>query len=345
MIHPKRPTLAPLLAVLAVLATFCTTASAQATKPATGPAPIVLPATIEAFEFADQYAKVSGYVGKVNADIGDHVKQGQVLAVIDSPELAQDVAEANAVLEAKRQMLKAADAAVVQSQKMLDVAKSQLASAQVEQQLADVTLKRQQELFAGKAITDQQLDDVKARAATTAATAAVAQAKIAAAEADVLASQANRAVAAAQVEVATAQSRKAQTYLNYTNIVAPFDGVITRRWVNRGDLAQAALSARTTPMFTCQRIDTVRIFCDVPETAAYNLRPGSPAEIKLYAQGAQKPLRAAVTRSANALDPQTRTMRVEIDLPNPDASLLPGTYVQVTLTPGAAAPVAAAGNK
>lgn len=336
-------TLACLLAVLAAPATIPVVATAQATKPAaTGPAPVVLPATIEAFEFADQYAKVSGYVSKVNADIGDRVKQGQVLAEIDSPELAQDLAETKAVVEARRQMLKAAEAAVVQSQKMLEVSKSQLASAQVEQQLAEVTLKRQQELFAGKAITDQQLDDVKARAATTAAAAAVAQAKIAAAEADVAAAQANRAVAEAQVQVATAQSQKAQTLLNYTKIVAPFDGVITRRWVNRGDLAQAAVATRATPLFTCQRVDTVRIFCDVPETAAYALRPGASAEIKLYAPGTQ-PLRAAVTRSANALDPQTRTMRVEIDLPNPDGNLLPGTYVQVTLTP-TTPPVAAVGK-
>src|SRR5882724_6537352 len=147
MIHSKRRTLVSLFAILAPFATVSAPAEAQATKPA-GAAPVVLPATIEAFESSDQYAKVSGYVSKVSADIGDHVKQGQELAVIDCPELAQDVAESMAVLEARRQMLKAADAVVLQSHRMLDVAKSQLASAQVEQQLADVTLKRQQELFA-----------------------------------------------------------------------------------------------------------------------------------------------------------------------------------------------------
>jgi multidrug efflux pump subunit AcrA (membrane-fusion protein) len=316
--------------VWAVVAALAFPLGAQTTQPAA----VVLPASLEAFEAADQYAKVSGYVEKVNADIGDHVKQGQVLAEIDAPELMQDVVEANAVLQARRQMLKASEAGMLQAQKMHEVAKSQLGSANVERDLAAVTLKRQQELFAGKAITDQQLDDVKAKAATTAASAAVAEARIAAAEADVVAAGANRAVAAAQVEVAAAQVQKAQALFNYTRIVAPFDGVITRRVVNRGDLVPAAMANRAAPLFTCQRVETIRIFCDVPEASAAGIHAGSPAEIKLYAPG-MTPLKATVTRIAGALDVQTRTMRVEIDVPNGDEKLRPGMYAQVTLTPGA----------
>jgi multidrug resistance efflux pump len=299
----------------------------------TRPAPVVLPASVEAFEVADQFAKVGGYVFEVKADIGDHVKRGQVLARIDVPELAQELEEAKATLAAKQKLQAAAQASVLQSQKMLDVAKSQLASAQAEQELADVTLKRQQELFQGKAITDQQLDDVKARATTTRANAAVAQAKIAAAEADITSAEANLGVAIAQVEVAKAQVGKAGAMFDYTRIVAPFDGVVTRRLVNRGDLTQAA-GNRVMSLFTCQRMDTVRVFCDVPETSALGIHPGDAVEIRLYGPSGQT-MRATVTRIATALDPTTRTMRTEIDLPNPQEQLRPGTYAQVTITPGA----------
>ena len=96
---------------------------------------------------------------------------------------------------------------------------------------------------------------------------------------------------------------------------------------------QAATSTRpTTPLFTCQKTDVVRVFAEVPETNAAAIRPGWAAEVRLYGPTGQT-LRNTVTRVSGALDPTTRTMRVEIDLPNPDESLLPGMYAQVTLSP------------
>jgi multidrug efflux pump subunit AcrA (membrane-fusion protein) len=319
------------VSMVAVFVSGATYAVAQA--PATKPAAVVLPASIEAFEVADQYAKVGGYVSEMKVDIGDHVTRGQLLAVIDVPELAQELDEAKATLAARQKLRMASQASVVQAQKMLDVAKSQLASAHAELELADVTLKRQQELFEGKAITDQQLDDVKARATTARANAAVAQAKIAAAEADVASAEANLGVATAQVEVAKAQVGKSQAMFDYTRIVAPFDGVVTRRLVNRGDLTQVA-GNHTMPLFTCQRLETVRVFCDVPETSVPGVHPGDTVEVKLYGPLGQT-IPASVTRIATALDPQTRTMRAEIDLPNPLEQLRPGMYAQVTIAPGA----------
>jgi multidrug efflux pump subunit AcrA (membrane-fusion protein) len=295
------------------------------------PAPVVIPGSIEAFEMSDQFGKVSGYISDVKADIGDHVQKGQVLATIDDPELEKELAAAKAALEAKRQMLQASDAAMQQAQTAVEVAKQQMASLGAEQRLADVTLKRQQELFASKAITDQQLDDVRAKSEIASANAAVAGAKIAASEADLKAAQANRGVAAAQVEVALAEVEKTSTMLQYTRIVAPFDGVITRRLANRGDLVQAGGASRM-PLFTCQRIDVVRVFGEVPETAAANIRAGNPAEVKIYGLGGEV-MRGTITRVGTAIDPQSRTMRAEIDLPNPRERLRPGMYVQVTLTP------------
>src|SRR5205085_12667815 len=140
--------------------------------------------------------------------------------------------------------------------------------------------------------------------------AAVGAAKVAAAEADVQAAEANRAVAAAQVHVAEAEAQRLEALLRYTKIVAPFDGVVTRRLVNRGDLVQAATASRTMPLFTVQRIDTVRVFCEVPENAAAHVAKGAPAAVKVYALDG-KTIEGKVTRFAAALNPETRTMRTE----------------------------------
>src|ERR1700730_9821722 len=210
-------------------------------------------ATLAAFEEADLFAKVSGYLSDVRVDIGDHVKAGQVLAVIDVPEMNQELAEH-------------ADA---------DIAKADLGVA-----------------------------------------------------------EANRDLAANQVDVAAATVEKIKTLLAYTQIVAPFDGVVARRQVNRGDLVQAAAATRTTPsagsLFTVQRIDTIRVFCDVPENDVPHLHVGDPAIVKPSGFNG-KAFIGRVTRVTLRLDPETRHKPTEIDLPNPEERLYPGTYAEVSL--------------
>jgi RND family efflux transporter MFP subunit len=144
--------------------------------------------------------------------------------------------------------------------------------------------------------------------------------------------QAKVILADANLRAVNAEVERLQALLHYDKVVAPFDGVVTRRLVNPGDLVQAATATRTTPLFTVQELDVVRVFADVPEANAAGIRSGQAAEIKLY--GTAAVIHGAVTRLATALDPETRTMRVEIDLPNPDEMLLPGAYAQVTLGGG-----------
>lgn len=293
--------------------------------------------TVEAFWSADQFAKDSGYVAAVRADIGDRVKKGQVLAVIDDPELHQQRASAQATLVVKQQLLKAADAATLQAQAVGEVARSQLAGLEAEARLAQVTLARQEKLFSEKAATNQQLDEVRAKAQVAAAAVEVGKSKIAAAQADLEATRANRAVAAAHVEVARAEVERLRTLLEYTNIVAPFDGIVTRRGVNPGDLVQAATATRSTALFTCQQTDTVRVSCAVPETSAAGVHVGDKAEVLLQGAGGRT-FQGNVTRVAGAVQPQSRTMRAEIDLDNAHGALMPGMYTQVTLFPGSVPP-------
>jgi RND family efflux transporter MFP subunit len=259
-------------------------------------------ATLEAFEDTDLFAKVSGYLSEVRVDIGDHVKAGQVLAVISVPEMEDELAEDKAQLDSKR--------------RALETAQSQVEHNKANVALQDVTLKRQETLFKSRNIANQDLD--------------VAQANADIAKADVGVAEANLAFAAAQVKLAAATVERVKTLINYEQIVAPFDGVVARRLVDRGDLVQAPTASRTTPLFTVQRIDTIRVFCDVPENDVPHLHIGDPAIVKAYGlQG--KPFVGTVTRFSFSLDPATRNMRTEIDLPNPEERLYPGMYAEVSL--------------
>lgn len=303
------------------------------------PGSVVVIATVEAFWSADQYAKTAGYVSDVKHDIGDRVKKGDVLAILYVPELEKNLVQAKAGLEARKQTRKAAEAAVAQAQQALAVTKSQLDGYRADLFLAEVTLKRQEELSAGKAATAQQLDDARAKARVMQANVAMGEAKVNSAQADIQAAEANRDVAAAQVDVADAQVLEVQALLEYTRIAAPFDGLVTRRQVNPGDLVQAAAANRNTPLFTVQRLDTVRVFCDVPEAQAAAISVGADADVKLFGLAGQV-VKGKVTRLANAIDPASRTMRTEIDLPNPSGLLRSGMYAQVTIKLQAPAPVA-----
>jgi RND family efflux transporter MFP subunit len=259
-------------------------------------------ATLDAFEEADLFAKVSGYLSDVRVDIGDHVKAGQVLAVIEVPEMENELAEEKAQLDSK--------------QRSLETAFREVDHNKANVVLQDATLKRQETLYVGHGITDQALDEVRAKAQI--------------AKADLGVAEANRAVAAAQVDLAAATVERIKTLLAYSQIVAPFDGVVARRLVNRGDLVQAATATRTTPLFTVQRIDTIRVFCDVPENDVPHLQIGDPAIVKPSGFDDRSYV-GEVTRFSLRLDPETRNMRTEIDLPNPDERLYPGMYAEVSL--------------
>jgi RND family efflux transporter MFP subunit len=123
---------------------------------------------------------------------------------------------------------------------------------------------------------------------------------------------------------------KTKALLAYSQIVAPFDGVVARRLVNRGDLVQAPTGTLMTPLFTVQRIDTIRVFCDVPEDDVPYLHIGDPAIVKPSGLKG-KPFIGKVTRFSLRLDPGTRNMRTEIDLSNPEERLYPGMYAEVSL--------------
>lgn len=264
---------------------------------------LVLPGNIEPLYTANLFARVDGYLDRRSVDIGTKVRAGQVLAVISSPELDQQLGQAKATL--------------AQSQAALLQARAALEQAKANAELARLTRDRDLPLGEQHAISQQIVDSAVQSYSARAADVAAANANIVAAEATVAANQANVA--------------RLQQMQNFERIVAPFDGVITQRNVERGDLVSASASAGGRPVFSIAQSDTLRIYVDVPQSEAINIRDGQKAAVDVT-ERLGRTYTGTVTRNASALNDAARTMRTEVQVDNRDASLLPGMYAQVHFT-------------
>ena len=135
--------------------------------------------------------------------------------------------------------------------------------------------------------------------------------------------------AKAQLKLADAQVKGLQTLVNFKNVTAPFAGTITKRDIDIGDLVTAGSTSSTTPLFSIANSDQVRVFVDVPQSAASQIVDGMEATVQI-ANAHDQPFRGHVSRTADSMDIESRTLRVEVLVPNPDHALKPGMYVQAT---------------
>jgi RND family efflux transporter MFP subunit len=248
---------------------------------------VSLPATTSAFAAANVFARASGYLAKREADIGDRVTEGQLLAEIVAPELDHQISQAEATLE----QLKAT-----------------LQQAEANRLLAQVTWDRDSPLVGKGWLTAQQgtvdTQTLKAR------------------EAAVDVAQANVVAEEAQMQVLHQQKM-------YQRVVAPFEGVITQRNVDIGSLMQADATSGTF-MFTIMQGNVIRTQVFVPQDQAFGLRPGIEAVVHVP-EIPNRTFPGKVTRIANALQPGSRTLLTEIDIPNPDGTLSAGIYCTIEL--------------
>lgn len=304
------------------------------------------PGTVKAFQYADLYAKVSGYLEVQNVDIGDAAKKGELLAKIFSPELAEAVEQAEAHLDQAKAQVNLADAGI-------DRAKADLKAAQANINEKEADLKREtaylayrqiqyeriKHLYELKAIeeklVDQNLKDRDAaREAENAAKAAIetAKAEASAKEAKVVEAQADLANAKAKVQVSAAELAKAKVFEGYLEIRSPYTGVVTKRTYHVGDFIRAADqgSGSATPLLIVARTDKMRVETKMPEAYVPYTEPGDPATVELDALAGQT-FHAKVSRIGNSLDPNDRTMRVEVDLENKDNELRDGMFGRVTI--------------
>jgi RND family efflux transporter MFP subunit len=235
-------------------------------------------------------------------DIGDHVKRGQVLATIETPELDAELAAARAQLKASQ---------------------AQVAARQAEAAFSKTTNERWRDSPKG-VVSDQEREAKKA---------------------DYESAEARLYAASAQVALDKSRVDQYSALAEFKQVTAPFDGTITERKIDVGNLVTAGSSSTTTPLYRISQTDPLRIFVDVPQNAAGELmKTGVPAEIR--ATGAIGGTFAGkITRSAQALNAQARTMRVEVDMPNADHALLPGMYVNVAFQAAAARAGRSAGRR
>ena len=248
---------------------------------------VTLPGTTSAFTEANIFARASGYIDKRNVDIGDHVKNGQLLAQITAPELDHQIANAEATL-------KQTEATLRQNQANAD--------------LANVTWQRDKPLVEKGWVTPQQGDQDRLGLQAQQATIGVAQSN----------------VAAQQAQISVLRQQK-----DYQSVVAPFDGVITQRNIDVGTLVQADATSGTF-MFTIMQDNVIRTLVYVPQDQAFGLEPGVEAVVRVP-EIPDRGFPGKVTRIADALQPGTRTLLTEIDVPNTDGALDPGIYCTVEL--------------
>jgi RND family efflux transporter MFP subunit len=245
-----------------------------------------LPGVVKPLEETKIFPRTSGYVRKWNVDIGDKVKEGQLLAEIDTPELDAQIAQARA-------QLAQAQAAVKQAIAQRDFAKSSSA--------------RYETLASQSLVSKAQVEQQQAEAQTGEANVVAAQSNVAAQEANL---------------------RRLVDTKGFATVTAPVAGTITTRTIDRGSLVT---DNGTTAMFTLDATDPVRIYIDVPQSVAPSIKVGSEAKLTVREYGARE-FAGKITRSASALDPELHIMQTEIQVPNPDGALIPGMYVQASLT-------------
>ncbi|MBC8350658.1 MAG: efflux RND transporter periplasmic adaptor subunit [Planctomycetes bacterium] len=303
------------------------------------------PATVHAFHEARIFAKTSGYVSKLNVDIGSKVETGDVLAVVKIPEMTAQMGREEAAILRLTAGVAQAKAQVAVAEARLISADSTRQQAVAEEQRANAQLKadeaehgRVADLVKQRAVADRLLDEATnrleaaraAKAAVTATTAAAA-AEVEVAKARRAAAEADLSAAKADVEVGKMRRRELEALMSYAEIRSPFDGIVVERHVELGDLVRNSQNNATTkPLFVVAQTNKVRVRVAIPERDAPLANVGDTASITLQALPGES-FSGTISRLAGGLEQSTRTILVEIDLPNDDAKLIPGMFGQATI--------------
>ncbi|MBI3874464.1 MAG: efflux RND transporter periplasmic adaptor subunit [Verrucomicrobia bacterium] len=295
---------------------------------------VALPGTVRPLQQATLYAKAAGYIASIRVDKGDAVKEGDLLAEIEAPELIADRARAKAdVLKAKAEVARIvaerakAGAELARSRAEIPKAKAELDFAALDhQRLRDANKK------APDLVVQQQVDAAKAKHDVAAATLGIAQANVEATRAALEATEAAVGAAEAAVTAANANLERVETLLGFTRITAPFAGIITARYVDKGAFIPAATSgsaAQGAAIVTVMDFKTVRVQVPVPEPEVPLVVVGQP--VRVAVEELPGMIEGRVTRHAFALEEMSKTMLVEAEIPNSSLKLRPGMYAIVSV--------------
>ena len=257
------------------------------------------------YQQVDLHAKVSGYIRWIKVDIGDRVRQGEVLALLEVPELQNQV--------------EGAQAEVRHSQSDITRAQSEVVSAESTYSAVHAEYTRLEEASKERPglIAEQELDDARAKDQEAAAQVGVAKASLDAMQ--------------QQLGVSRATRSRLETMSGYEQIIAPFTGVVTKRYADTGSLIQAGQdnNTQTLPVVQVAESDLLRLRMPVPESDVPYIQVGGDVQVKVNATG--HTFTGKIIRFSRALDTNTRTMLTEVDVPNRDLSLNPGMYAETTI--------------
>ena len=264
---------------------------------------IVLTGEFVPFQEIDVMAKVNGYVHSIPVDIGDRVNAGQTLATLESPEMQDEIDKATAAIDqVTAEMQTATD----------DVHRAESAHEMIH--LSYTRVQNVAEKEKGL-VPQQEVDEAHSRDLV--------------AEAQVAAAKSNLRTLAERIRGARAEEKRLKTMHAYTVITAPFAGVITKRYANLGSMIQAGTSSQAMPLVRLSQNGLLRLTLPVPESAVPHVRTGSQVDVSVPTLS--RTFRGKVTRSAEKVQSNTRTMDTEVDVPNPELTLVPGMYAEVRL--------------
>jgi RND family efflux transporter MFP subunit len=267
---------------------------------------IVLAGEFKPYQDVEVMAKMAGYVKEIRVDVGDRVKEGDLLAVLEIPEMDDD--------------LRRSQAAVKHSEAEVARARDEIQRAQSAHDLAHQYYRRLDAVAKKKPglIAQQELDD--------------AQSKDLVLEAQVASAKSALTAAQQQVDVDRTAVQRVQTMIGYQRVVAPFAGVVTKRYADKGSMIQAGTASQTQamPVVRISQNRQLRLILPVPESAVPTVHVGQ--EVSVSVPALHRTFPGKVSRFANSLSLQTRTMDTEVDVPNADLVLIPGMYAEVNLT-------------
>jgi RND family efflux transporter MFP subunit len=264
-----------------------------------------LAAEFRPYQEIDVFAKIAGYLKEIYVDVGDHVNKGQLIAVLEAPEMTQELAQAEATLK--------------RTQLDIERARSEVQRSEAQRSISKVSFDRLESVIKARPnlVAQQEVDDASAR--------------LREAEAQLSASQAALSSSEEQVRVAAAGKERLDTMLTYLRITAPFSGIITKRLADPGALIQAGTAShvQAMPVVQLSEVDHLRLVLPVPESAVSRIRNNAPVEVRV--DSLSQIFQGRISRFSGTLDSATRTMETEVDLPNPNNVIKPGMFGYATL--------------
>lgn len=258
------------------------------------------------YQMVDVHSKVAGFLKQINVDVGDRVKTGQVLATLEIPEMRDELAQATAGT-------RRSDSEVFRLRQEIERTESNSKLAQISYTRLVAVSQKEKGLIA-----QQELDEALSRKQS--------------ADAQVAAAKAALDSAVLQVEASRAKEQQARTMTDYAKIIAPFSGVVTKRFADTGAMIQAgtASQSQAMPVVRIAQIDRLRLVVPVPESVVPKIRVGSA--LSVHVSALDRIFAGKIARISDDVQTSTRTMDIEVDVPNPNGVLVPGMYADTNLT-------------